>query len=155
MKNVALKCSPWVLVLCPENWKVKKTYLRFQCSPSLHIFHLPGKWCKQHIWTNKLQIWIPSRDSVHWTVPVWRQFIFDARKEILKFWLPPSPGFYPSTFLQPLNGSKNSILNWVLKTNLFKCFFLCLSKKTLDRFIILHHCFYSISLKYLQTNRLN
>ena len=28
-------------------------------------------------------------------------------------------GFYPSTFLQPINGSKNSILNWVLKLNLF------------------------------------
>ena len=27
--------------------------------------------------------------------------------------------FYPSTFLQPINGSKNSILNWVLKLNLF------------------------------------
>ena len=139
----------------PRKLKSKKNLLTIpQCSPSLHILHLPGKWCKQHIWTNKLQIWIPSRDSVHWTVPVWRQFIFDARKEILKFWLPPSPGFYPSTFLQPLNGSKNSILNWVLKPNLFKHFFLCLSKKTLDRFfIILHHCFYSISLKYLQNKQ--
>ena len=28
-------------------------------------------------------------------------------------------GFYPSTFLQPIYGSKNSILNWVLKLNLF------------------------------------
>ena len=139
----------------PRKLKSKKNLLTIpQCSPSLHILHLPGKWCKQHIWPNKLQIWIPSRDSVHWTVPVWRQFIFDARKEILKFWLPPSPGFYPSTFLQPLNGSKNSILNWVLKPNLFKYFFLCLSKKTLDRFfIILHHCFYSISLKYLQNKQ--
>ena len=29
-------------------------------------------------------------------------------------------GFYPGTFLQLVNGSKNSILNLVLKLNLFK-----------------------------------
>ena len=28
--------------------------------------------------------------------------------------------FYPSTFLQPVNGCKNSILNWVLNLNFFK-----------------------------------
>ena len=45
-------------------------------------------------------------------------------------------GFYPSTFLQPVNGSKISILNWVLKLNLpvYSSFFVCLSRKTLDRF---------------------
>ena len=32
-------------------------------------------------------------------------------------------GFYPSTFLQPVNSSKNSILNRVLKLNLFKRLF--------------------------------
>ena len=49
------------------------------------------------------------------------------------------PGFYPSTFLQPVNGCKNSI-----SSSLFKYFFVCLSRKTLDRlFILLHHCFYS------------
>ena len=56
-------------------------------------------------------------------------------------------GFYPSTFLQLVKGSKNSILNWVLKLIFFKylqLFFSCLSRKTLDRFfILLHHCFYS------------
>ena len=55
-------------------------------------------------------------------------------------------GFYPSTFLQPVNSSKNSILNQVLKLNLFKrlSFFLSLCRKTLDRFsTLLHHCFYS------------
>ena len=31
-------------------------------------------------------------------------------------------GFYPSTFLQPVNDSKNSIMNWVLKLRLFKFF---------------------------------
>ena len=29
-------------------------------------------------------------------------------------------GFYPGTFLQLVNGSKNSILNLVMKLNLFK-----------------------------------
>ena len=29
-------------------------------------------------------------------------------------------GFYPSTFLHPVNGSKNSILYWVFKLNLLK-----------------------------------
>ena len=56
-------------------------------------------------------------------------------------------GFYPSTFLQVVKGSKISILNWVWKLIFFKylqLFFLCLSRKTLDRFfILLHHCFYS------------
>ena len=44
-----------------------------------------------------------------------------------------SAGFYPSTFLQPVNGSKNSILNWVY---LYKYFFVCLSWKTLNRYFI-------------------
>ena len=52
-------------------------------------------------------------------------------------------GFHPSTFLQPVNSSKNSTLNWVLKLNLFKSvqvFFVCLSRKTIDRFFtLLHH----------------
>ena len=30
---------------------------------------------------------------------------------------------FPNTFLQPVNGSKNSILNWVIKLNLFMSFF--------------------------------
>ena len=51
--------------------------------------------------------------------------------------------FNPSTFLQPVNSSKNSTLNWVLKLNLFKSvqvFFVCLSRKTIDRFFtLLHH----------------
>ena len=40
---------------------------------------------------------------------------------------------FPSTCLQPLNGSKNSILNWVMKLSLFIC---CFSWKTLERFSI-------------------
>ena len=56
-----------------------------------------------------------------------------------------TPGFYPSTFLQLVNGSKNSILNWVLKLNLFKSlqvFFLHVCQQKPKRFfIILHHWF--------------
>ena len=48
-------------------------------------------------------------------------------------------GFYPSTFLQLVNSTKNSILNWVLTLNLFKYFFVCLSRKTLDRYCVLQH----------------
>ena len=49
---------------------------------------------------------------------------------------------YPSTFLQLVNSSKNSILNWLLKLNLFNYFF-CMFRKTLDRyFILLYHCCY-------------
>ena len=64
--------------------------------------------------------------------------------------------FYPSTFLQPVNSTKNSILNWVLTLNLFKYFFVCLSRKTLDRYsILLHHWFFTLlSLKY-KINKLN
>ena len=44
-----------------------------------------------------------------------------------------SAGIFPSTFPQPVNGSKNSILNWVIKLNLLMCFFL---GNTLERFSI-------------------
>ena len=37
----------------------------------------------------------------------WKQLIYTIR-------------LYPSTFLQPVNGKKNSILNWALNLNLFK-----------------------------------
>ena len=46
----------------------------------------------------------------------------------------PYSGFYPSTFLQPVNSNR------IFKLNLFKSlqvFFVCLSRKTLDRFLIL------------------
>ena len=31
-------------------------------------------------------------------------------------------GIFPNTFLQPVNSSKSSILNWVMKLNLLMCF---------------------------------
>ena len=47
-------------------------------------------------------------------------------------------GIFPSTFLQPVNGSKNSILNWVMKLSPFMCFyFYFLFLKHLERFSIL------------------
>ena len=63
-------------------------------------------------------------------------------------------GFYPSTFLQLVNGSKNSILNWVLKLNLFKSlhfFLVCLPRKILDRFFLLFYTVVStpINPKYI------
>ena len=33
------------------------------------------------------------------------------------------PGIFSGTFLQPVNSTKNSILNWVMKLSLFMCFF--------------------------------
>ena len=55
--------------------------------------------------------------------------------------------FFLVIFSLEFYGSKNSILNWFLKLNLFKflqVFFL---------FILLHHCFYSISHKYIQNKQ--
>ena len=46
-------------------------------------------------------------------------------------------GIFPSTFLQPVNSSKNWILNWVMKLNLFMCFSSFLFLKHLERFSIL------------------
>ena len=85
----------------------------------------------------------------HWIVAVWP--LYNWKYTVLSMShdqkLTLLPGFYPSTFLQPVNGCKNSILNWVLKLNLFKplqIFFCMFVSKTLDRlFILLHHCFYS------------
>ena len=55
-------------------------------------------------------------------------------------------GFYPSTFLKLVNGSKNSILSFETQFLHFSVstFYVCLSGKTLDRFfILLHQYFYS------------
>ena len=46
-------------------------------------------------------------------------------------------GILPSTFLQLVNGSKNSILNWVMKLNLFIFFLLFFFLKSLDRVSVL------------------
>ena len=45
--------------------------------------------------------------------------------------------YFPSTFLQPVNSGKNSILNWVMKLNLFMCFFLFLKNLFLSYLPIL------------------
>ena len=68
-----------------------------------------------------------------------------------------TPGFYPNTFLQPVNGSKNSILNWVLKLNLLKSLQVFFSYVCLDRsFILLHHCYsYKPQIRTKQTGLTN
>ena len=69
-------------------------------------------------------------------------------------------GFYPSTFLQPVNGCKTQ--SWIelwnsISSSLFKYFFVCLSRKTLDRFfVLLHHFFLLLQASNMyRTNRLN
>ena len=77
-------------------------------------------------------------------------FLFSNRLTSFSFysyWGLQLTGFYPSTFLQPVNGCKTQ--SWIelwnsISSSLFKYFFVCLSRKTLDRFfILLNHCFYS------------
>ena len=68
-------------------------------------------------------------------------------------------GFYPSTFLQPVNGIKSSILYQVFKLNLFKSLqafllYVCLEKPQRG-FFFYTIVFALISLKYLQTNQVN
>ena len=61
-----------------------------------------------------------------------------------------SSGIFPSTFLQPLNGSK-SILNWVMKLNLFLCFFIFLFLKHPWKIFLSIHLFLTLWFRYLQT----
>ena len=56
-------------------------------------------------------------------------------------------GIFPSTFLQPVNCSKNSILNWVLKLNLFIFFSFFVYKTSLKGPI---HLFFLVWFRYLQ-----
>ena len=68
------------------------------------------------------------------------------------------PGFCPSTFLQPVHGSKISCIEFwnTISSSLFKYFFVCLSRKNLDRFSSVLHCFYScIASNIYKTNKLN
>ena len=84
---------------------------------------------------------------------MWEKVCIRSSGLLLEFLssFPSLSGFYSSTFLQLVNGSKDSILNRVFKLNLFKSlqvffffFFVSLSRKTLDRFLVLlHHHFYS------------
>ena len=61
-----------------------------------------------------------------------------------------SSGIFPSTFLQPLNGSI-SILNWVMKLNLFLCFFIFLFLKHPWKIFLSIHLFLTLWFRYLQT----
>ena len=63
------------------------------------------------------------------------------------FWKKPKllVGIFQSTFLQLVNGSKNSVLNWVMKLYLFMCFFFFFCFwNTLERFSILFAYSYSL-----------
>ena len=55
---------------------------------------------------------------------------------------------FPSTFLQPVNDSKKSTLNWVMKVNLFICFFF---EKPLEDFPLDSPILLTLWLRYLQT----
>ena len=60
------------------------------------------------------------------------------------------PGFYPNTFLQPVNGNKNSNLELSFETKSLLVFLVCFSRKTQDRyFILLHHVFTLTGLEYV------
>ena len=54
------------------------------------------------------------------------------------------PGIFPNTFVQPVNGSKNSVLNLVMKHNLFMCFclFTCLFSKNSWKIFHFIHLFF-------------
>ena len=43
---------------------------------------------------------------------------------ILYIWNFVTSVIFPSTFLQPVNGNENSILNWAMHFNFFMCFYL-------------------------------
>ena len=61
-------------------------------------------------------------------------------------------GIFPSTFLQPVNGSKNSILNRVMKFNLFMCFFFFFVFETpLNDFPFYSPILLTLWFRYLQT----
>ena len=67
------------------------------------------------------------------------------------FYKKPKPGIFPSTFLQLVNGSKNLILNWVMKLSLFVFFVFFCFWNTFERFSILF-TYSSYSLVEILTN---
>ena len=65
--------------------------------------------------------------ATEWEFSPWKSdWLWTDAENLDESWI--FPGFYPTTFLQPVNSSKNSIFNWVLKLNLFKFFqvFFCI-----------------------------
>ena len=57
-------------------------------------------------------------------------------------------GIFPSTFLQPVNSSKNSILNWIIKLNLFMYIFFVKPLKDFPVYLLI---LLTLWLRYLQT----
>ena len=62
-------------------------------------------------------------------------------------------GIFPSTSLQPVNGSKNSILNWVMKLSLFiEVFSFFVFKTTLKDFPFYSSILFTLWFRYLPTH---
>ena len=73
---------------------------------------------------------------------------FDELSRSIEWFL---PGIFPSTFPQPVNGSKNSILNWVMKLNLYVFFFFFVFEAPLKEFLTYFPLLLTLWFKYLQT----
>ena len=74
---------------------------------------------------------------------------YDSKKGVISNGL---SGIFPSTFVQLINRSKNSILNWVLKLNLFMFFeFFFLFWKPLKYFSFYSPILYTFRFRSLQT----
>ena len=65
----------------------------------------------------------------------------------------PLPGIFPSTFLQPVNGNNDSILNLVLKLSLFMRLFFLFLKHTWKIFYSIHLFFLLLDLDITSTNK--
>ena len=63
-----------------------------------------------------------------------------------------SAGIFPHAFLQLVNGSKNSILNWVMKLSLFMCFFFFFFETPLKGFPFYSPIILALWFRYLQTH---
>ena len=62
-------------------------------------------------------------------------------------------GIFPSTSLQPVNGSKNSILNWVMKLSLFiEVFSFFVFKTTLKDFPFYSSILFTLWFRYLPSH---
>ena len=58
---------------------------------------------------------------INWSLEKVHPVRFESINEelIRKAAIKTKAGIFPNTFIQPVNGSKNSILNWVMELNLF------------------------------------
>ena len=129
-------------------------------------------------WSCKM-LFPPTLEVLNWNLP--NLFYFTELQKLWLFFLKPdvipklhllkpssviyhgtnntnSPGIFPTTFLQPVNGIKNSILNRVIKlwSSISSCFlFVCLFvfEKPLKEFRFRSHILLTLWFRYLQTHR--